>query len=221
MHAKTNRGDVGSGEVGGLRRRTKQRPILLGGSSSMRLDRPTTIGCKSVIHLGCSDSCPVAPYTGGPSKATLNDPNVRISTASTSKEIFLGLLGSHDRIINHLRLYESFSTCPRSNSKAPRSRRLGYYRQFPGENMRFCLVVGSTHMGLCYDRPAINHRRSLQPFAERTCIRERIHSPMRGYPVFQKPIPWLSRHFLCVYKHASVMAVYRRTSKPVLWGYLQ
>ena len=132
----------------------------------------------------------------------------------TSKET------SHDRIITCDSASHSLP-CPRSNSKAPRSRRLGYYRQFPGENMRFCLVVGSTHMGLCYDRPAINHRRSLQPFAERTCIRERIHSPMRGYPVFQKPIPWLSRHFLCVYKHASVMAVYRRTSKPVLWGYLQ
>ena len=94
-----------------------------------------------------------------------------MSTASTSKEIFLRLPGSHDRIINHLRLYESFSTCPRSNSKAPRSRRLGYYRQFPGENMRFYLVVGSTHMGSAgpgYDQPAIttvdlcNHSRREQ-----------------------------------------------------------
>jgi hypothetical protein len=73
------------------------------------------------------------------------DPDVRMSTTSIDSEEHVRLLGSHDRIITCNAASHYLSEVQSQN---PRSRQLGY-RQFPGENMRSNLVLGSiTEAGL-------------------------------------------------------------------------
>jgi hypothetical protein len=119
MHAKTNCGDVGSGEVGGIAETHKTTS-----DSSRRQLLYETRPSDDHRLRGCDPSRMqrFIPPSASHLRASEDDieQSERLHVDSfTSKEMFLRLPGPHDRIINHLRLYESFSTCPRSNSKPP------------------------------------------------------------------------------------------------------
>jgi len=143
MHKpKTNRGDVGSGDVGGLWRRTKQRPTLR--------RQLLKVICPTTTYPDGKNLIPDAAYHSiwylhlRTSKVDINRFLCSTNVNSfISKDAVLRLLGAHDRRITCV--FASHSLV-RGQIQSPRSRQLGY-RQFPGENVRSNLTVGSTHLG--------------------------------------------------------------------------
>jgi hypothetical protein len=177
-------GDVGCGDVGWMWRRAENN--IRSSATAPQEDRLSADITERMVDLGWSELSVLHLRD-----FLLTQGDIERRECSHAKNFALEEFVRIPRPDNRLQCCESF-TLSEVKVKAPGLGDLATGSFLEKDEVLPCGRSGGRKH---YDHPAINHRRSLHPFAESTGISRIIHSPMRGYPVLQTPIPWLSRWF--------------------------